>query len=329
VRGALKNEHMKTFLLWLLMSGPLFVMAQTVRTVSNNPNNLAQFNTIQAAIDASSSGDTIYVHGSPNIYSGFVINNKRLAIIGPGFAPQSSGAQTARINNSLTFNQSFIFGEASSGTEIQGLVLQGNAWPLNLLPPPSGLVFRRNLFLNNLDMYTGTYDGYIFEGNEFRNAGINTSSGVGTGILRNWIITNNLFSHFASNNLQLTNCDNVLIDHNLFFFNLNSGTPAVFASSNNLIISNNIFVRRNPGSGLSNSVFSNNITFNAGDNTPWLTGTNVDGGGNIANQDPQMVDQAAVNAGTTATAISNFRIQNGSPAKGTGTGGKGHGPALR
>jgi hypothetical protein len=31
----------------------------TIRTVSNNPTTIAQFSVIQAAIDASSSGDTI------------------------------------------------------------------------------------------------------------------------------------------------------------------------------------------------------------------------------------------------------------------------------
>lgn len=41
----------------------------TVRTVSNNPITIAQFSTVQAAINASNSGDTIYVHGSPNNYA--------------------------------------------------------------------------------------------------------------------------------------------------------------------------------------------------------------------------------------------------------------------
>ena len=42
----------------------------TVRTVSNAPN-VAQFTTIQLAIDASADGDTVYVYGSPNPYAGF------------------------------------------------------------------------------------------------------------------------------------------------------------------------------------------------------------------------------------------------------------------
>ena len=48
----------------------------TIRTVSNTPSTLAQFSTINAAIAASVSGDTIYVHGSPNAYAAFTLTNK-------------------------------------------------------------------------------------------------------------------------------------------------------------------------------------------------------------------------------------------------------------
>src|SRR4249919_2132294 len=72
--------------IFLILSSVVCVHAfATVRTVSNNPNTLAQFNTIQAAIDASLSGDTIYVQGSPTRYAGFVIQDKRLTVIGPGW----------------------------------------------------------------------------------------------------------------------------------------------------------------------------------------------------------------------------------------------------
>jgi hypothetical protein len=89
----------------------------TIRTVSNNPNTLAQFNTIQAAIDASSSGDTVYVQGSPTQYSGFTIQDKRLTIIGPGWYPlQSFQPFKATIGSNVD-----IKGVASRKTELQGL----------------------------------------------------------------------------------------------------------------------------------------------------------------------------------------------------------------
>jgi len=74
---------MRPFTLFLSFLFSVNVFA-TVRTVCNNPSTLAQYNTIQAAITASASGDTIYVHGSPTRYAGFTITDKRLTIIGPG-----------------------------------------------------------------------------------------------------------------------------------------------------------------------------------------------------------------------------------------------------
>ena len=57
----------------------------TVRTVCNLPSPSGQYSTIQAAVDASFSGDTILVQGSGQSYSVFTIADKRLVIIGPGW----------------------------------------------------------------------------------------------------------------------------------------------------------------------------------------------------------------------------------------------------
>ncbi len=64
----------------------------TVRTVSSNPSTLGQFSTIQAAIDASIAGDTVYVYGSPNIYAGFSIVDKAITVLGPGWSPDKKPA---------------------------------------------------------------------------------------------------------------------------------------------------------------------------------------------------------------------------------------------
>src|SRR5215467_7839957 len=107
---------MKQFFLLLTLSTSMSLFA-TVRTVSNNPSTLAQYNTIQAAINASVSGDTIYVHGSPINYAGFTVTDKRLTIIGPGWAPQANfAAFKAVIGDAVT-----ITGVNSKKTELQGL----------------------------------------------------------------------------------------------------------------------------------------------------------------------------------------------------------------
>jgi hypothetical protein len=76
------------------------------------------------------------------------------------------------------------------------------------------------------------------------------------------------------------------------------------------------------------STFTNNITNNitlnsanaTANGTPWAVNSNVDGGGNVTNQNPAMVDQAAVNAGSSNPGL-NFTIASGS-ANNSGSDGK-------
>ena len=69
----------------------------TVRTVSSNPSTIGQFSTIQAAIDASADSDTVYVYGSPNTYPSFTIQDKKITVIGPGWAPDKNLPLTATV----------------------------------------------------------------------------------------------------------------------------------------------------------------------------------------------------------------------------------------
>ena len=160
----------------------------TIRTVSNSPSTIiAQFNTIQAAIDASTSGDTIYVHGSPVNYAGFGISNMRLVIIGPGWSPDKTQAFTANVAG---FD---ITGTGSTGTEIQGIVCTGN---INIKPShPDSLRFIRNKFGNgvqlNVNQNSTTYSGFLFEGNVFSLASVNATSGS---VYRNFVFQNNIFT---------------------------------------------------------------------------------------------------------------------------------------
>lgn len=306
---------MKSFFLLIAMLAMLPAFA-IVHTVSNSPATLAQFNTIQDAVDASASGDSIYVHGSPVVYAGFTITNKQLVIIGPGWAPHKSLPLVATVG-SIT-----ITGASSANTEIQGLRVNNEVY-INA-NHPDNIRFIRNHFISMLiDISQGsaTYNGYLFEGNIFDNAQVNA---VGSSTYQNFIFHNNYFyesgSSVSGNIEGFTNSVNVLFNHNLWF-GPGTGTRNAFTGNcRYLLLTNNIFVRRHASNYNSFSSFNNNITFNAGDNTPWTVNSNVDGGGNISNQDPQMVDQAGVNAGTN-NALQDFTIASG-PANNSGSDGK-------
>jgi hypothetical protein len=287
-----------------------------IRTVSNSPSTLAQFNTIQAAITASSSGDTVYVHGSPNAYAAFTITNKQLVIMGPGWSPNKNLPFTAVVPG-LT-----ITGATSGNTEIQGMVITST---ININSNhPDNLRFIRNQFFNlGISIVEGsvTYSGYLFEGNMFDNAQVQAST---ASTYQNFLFQNNYFFEngtvLGANITGFQNSVNVLFNHNLWF-GPGSGTRDCFAGNSRFMtITNNIFVRRDAATSNSFSTFNNNITFNAGTNTPWASNSNVDAGGNVTNQDPQMVNQAAVNAGTD-NPLNDFTIAAG-PANNSGSEGK-------
>jgi hypothetical protein len=308
---------MKQFFSFILMLMALTLQA-TVHTVSNLPTTLAQFNNIQTAVNAAANGDTIYIHGSPNAYFAFTQTNKQLTIIGPGFLPDKNSPFTAQIPG-IT-----ISGATCANSEYQGLVVTSTT-AINT-NKPDNLRFVRNHFLgNSIQMLAGgvTYTGYLFEGNIFDNSSLDGTSGS---TYQNFLFQNNSFYENGTvrdGNLSgFNNCINVLFDHNVWYGPA-TGTRNITNSSVNrfMTFSNNIFVRRSFNTGrVFNSTFNNNITFNAGVNNPWVNDGNVNGVGNVENQDPQMANQTAVNAGT-ASSISDFSIAAG-PANNSGSDGK-------
>jgi hypothetical protein len=288
----------------------------TVRTVSNSPATLAQFNTINAAIAASSSGDTILVHGSPNQYGGFTISSKQLTIIGPGWNPDKNLGFTAVVQGSA------IVGTASSNTEIQGLVFVGNL-DMFTAPHPDNIKLIRNQFVGvriHLHQSSTTYNGFLFEGNYFENAQVygNTTGTTYT----NFLFQNNWFTEtgccFSGNIEGFQNTTGVLFNHNLFSSNSGNQRDVFNGGARFINLTNNIFVRRNAATNLSNSTFTNNLTFNTSNNAPWTANGNVNSGGNQENVDPQMTTSVA---GNPPSAISDFTIVAG-PANNAGSDGK-------
>jgi hypothetical protein len=295
----------------------VFITNATIRTVSNVPSTLAQFNTIQGAVDASSTGDTVYVHGSPNAYAAFTITNKKLTIIGPGWAPNKNLPFTASVAGCT------ITGAASGNTEIQGLVLTTT---VNMNSAhPDNLRFIRNYFTPFVSIVVQegsvTYNGYLFEGNVFDNSSIQATPGS---TYQNFLFQNNDFYESGccidANVAGFTNSVNVLFNHNLWYGPSSSSRNCFTSNCRFMTITNNIFVRRDAANQNSLSTFNNNITFNAVNNTPWASNSNVDAGGNVANQDPQMVAQTQVNAGANNPLL-DFTIPAG-PANNSGSDGK-------
>jgi hypothetical protein len=104
----------------LLLSFVLFVCSISLfaatRTVSNRPGDLAEFTSIQAAVDASADGDILLITGSATSYNDVTIN-KRLTLIGPGANPNFNGGVSANITT-LTFGNSQASNSVLLGLDI-------------------------------------------------------------------------------------------------------------------------------------------------------------------------------------------------------------------
>jgi hypothetical protein len=280
----------------------------TVHTVSNMDSSV-QFTSIQAACDASNSGDSIYVSPSPINYDPFTIDNKKLAVFGPGWAPFVGGTATVQA--------CYVNGTGATGSEIQGFIFLsdqgGNSISINS-SNINNLIIKRNEL--HILLIGGNADGYLIEGNWF-DATYDYSGIVGiifggNNNLSNALIRNNIF--FSCGLLRLTG-NKTVIDHNLFYGNPNP--IGAFQSTTGFTITNNIIqINFSP---LTFSTFNNNITYNSGNDTPWIGNNNINAGGNRAGQNPQMADEASVDADVDNPLL-NFTIKSG-PANNAGSDG--------
>ena len=109
----------KYILLPLLAIGFIHAFA-TIRTVSNNPDRPGQFTTVDAAIAASVTGDTIYVHGSQFTYPDFSVT-KRLVIIGAGYNSNNQFNLPTKVNNIYLNRDTGL--QNSNGTVITGFLV--------------------------------------------------------------------------------------------------------------------------------------------------------------------------------------------------------------
>lgn len=302
----MKFISMKTCItLLLLVSAATLHCQATIRTVSNDPQNPAQFTTIQAAVDAAVAGDTIYVSGSPNTY-GAVSVNKRLVLIGAGYNPANFLTPPTSI-----VSAGFTLSGSASGTVISGFRLCGITGGGGI----DNIQIFRNFLGNgcngvvlNINGSNWAISNNIFN---FGSIQINNSSTI--------IIQNNIFSNGG---VSLSNQSSVIIDHNLFF-----GTNSNRSLSNvkNALVSNNIFARTvDPtiDAATQFNLFRNNLNLlaNVGDTAPtnsFAGGPNSESG-NFVGVDPLFVNAPDFNG---YNALYNYRLQSTSPGKNAGNDG--------
>ncbi len=284
----------------------LFCMG-TVRTVSNDPNNPAQFNTVQAAINASTHGDTVYVNGTQFAYGDFTIN-KRLVVIGAGYNVSNQLNLISYVNQISLFRDAGV--NDASGSFIMGFSIFCRVTLASGSLPISDIRLHRNLIGGggcSPGLSMSSANNWLVYNNILRGAGLD-------GSCTNILIQNNIVTSTISGGNQ----SSVIIDHNVF---QNSGLSNIrFAT-----ITNNIFVRTSGttiDAGVTSNTFNNNLSIltTIGPNAPtnsFLGGPNT-GAGNFVGVDPLFESVADFN---TFNYTNNYRLRATSTVRNAGTDG--------
>lgn len=307
----MKNFFSAAIIAFLVIAGNAHA---AILTVNNNSTSPGQYTSLQAAITAAHSGDTLLVSGSNTDYgpnSAGININKPLTLWGTGYNPIK--------DNPLTSKISYLnLQSGSAGTVIVGFVIAGN------------LSTDYNVQVNNITVK--------------RNF-IGPINSVGD----NWILQENIFG-LSNGNLTL-NGNNILVKNNIFqgspytgISNQPSNTNFVFSNNvvfgnnfvannfYNAVVSNNIFYDSSKvsvqyfSSSTANTTFTKNIVYGNPAANPFYTNNNGNTeSGNSYNTDPQF---NSVKLGTSygyyivLDLTSDLSLKATSPGHNTGTDGK-------
>lgn len=195
----------------------------TIHTVNNSPDSAADYNNVQAAIDAATAGDTIYVAGSNVLYPNFNVD-KQLTLFGSGY--YSNGSEAPSRVNDISIN--------ASNSKVSGFRVERIQLPYDNLV--NDLIITDNRVTTTLNLISGA--GHLVEGNILTSSGISMNcfhSGsfrATSTIIRNNIIfgrlqglsnapsvvENNIFVKAASNNSHCyVNCGSFVASNNIYF----------------------------------------------------------------------------------------------------------------
>lgn len=258
--------------------------------VDNNPGNNPDFTSVQAAHNAASPGDSLYVAGSSQSYAIATIT-KQLFIFGPGYFlgenPDTQAEPLSAIILGLTFNA------GSDGSLVTGCFMQG-AITVNT----SDITIKRNRFsVNNVHINIASNLANVviiqnFMDDAINATGINVSSNS-----QNILIANNYIQRHAVAQVIISDATASLIVKNNVL-------------NNTLTIHNSTFYDNILRGGAFNGT-NNDIRNNIGNSTQFGTG----------NGNQENVDMNTVFVGTGST-DGQWQLAQGSPAIGAGvTGG--------
>ncbi len=299
--------------LLLSIGAILFVLTAnaTVRTVSNNVNSPGQFTSLQAAYDASSSNDTLYIHASETSYGNLTMK-KPLVLIGEGALPNKQIQYKTQIGDIILSYAAFPATTTASGSKFYGMEISSITLRASSSSGSAGI--------GNITVSRCKISSFL-PSYEHSNLIItqNVISSLSGSILFNSILSNNIIGSISVS--SQTGANN-LISNNII-------QTAIYIKG--AVISNNIFYNYVSSGSIAFSneacTFSNNIfyAFTPVVEATIISGSNT-GSGNLFNIDPVFTTPAIPTqiAGYTyinplVGPFANLHLQASSPGKSYGT----------
>ncbi|MER0442576.1 hypothetical protein [Emticicia sp. W12TSBA100-4] len=301
--------------IFLFVSLSFFAQAQTIRRVTNDPNiplGLNMYSTLQAAHDAATEGDIIYVQSSYQGASyGDLTSSKRLHIIGNGYGIDENkdllGANAPyNTGTSIVGNVNLNFGD---GTIIEGLKIE-------YMYARTRVILRRCDFyfleLLKISVNQDPSSSIISHSNIF---GLSLKNNSGITTLNNITIANNIIRGVISGQYENESAiSNIFIRNNYLFSGLSYMTNIQLHSNilhfTNSYGDNLYYTPRCP-----NKVGSNNVCIDKP----------CDVGSNNVNGPLDIALFGYANGGVPSIPRHHI-LSNSSPAKGAGLGGVDAGP---
>ncbi len=305
---------MKKVILTIAMTAVIMLTAKAqshTHTVSNDGSGGAQFTTFQAAMDASTNGDTILIEGTNINYS--VANlTKQLVIIGMGFNPNKSNPRRAKLGSNQFQLHTVANGSTFYGVEFTSTVI--------FFEGIANMDFEDCLFDLAFDCGNQPANNFVF-----RNC-IFLSSEQDVNFSTNSANNNILFVSCVFNGrleFNTNSAHSVTIDHCLFF----GDNFHCLSSARGQVIQNSIFMNTTDltiGINTADEHFNRNNTFT---NNIGRLSIDPNPAGNTSSGNLHDVDPLFVSTGTSTYSFSsNYHLQLNSPAINAASDGSDIGP---
>lgn len=152
--------------------------------VNNAPGIDADFTTVQAAFDAASANDIVYIEGTNLPYASAALN-KPLTVIGPGYFLASNDSTQANLSSSIITD--IILASGATGSYLAGLTIS------SLYVRSSNVIIERNNVNNICIGWNSTNVGNVVIRQNYV-AIINDNSAYTSAIIQNNIVTSEISS---------------------------------------------------------------------------------------------------------------------------------------